>query len=128
MCMSCSARYHAWMLQGDFLLFNHSFIVLSRTKQLQELIVVLYVKKKSINSLYWLLLTVISCMKMLKHNVLYMCLSDAAALVLTLCCGAKWTSCCSSSRLLLLFSLLLKTASVSPSRALSLLTPQQSPL
>lgn len=44
--MSCSARYHAWMLQGDFLLFNHSFIVLSRTKQLQELIVVLYVKKK----------------------------------------------------------------------------------
>lgn len=28
--------------------------------------------------------------------------------VLTLCCGARWTSCCSSSRLLLLFSLLLQ--------------------
>lgn len=34
-----------------------------------------------------------------------MCVSDAAALVLTLCCGARWTSCCSSSRLLLFSNL-----------------------
>ena len=40
-----------------------------------------------------------------------MFLRDAAALVLTLCCGARWNSCCSSSRLLL-FSLPLKTTSV----------------
>ncbi len=39
-----------------------------------------------------------------------MCVSDAAALVLTLCCGAGWTSRCSSSRLLLLVSLLKSTS------------------
>lgn len=41
--------------------------------------------------------------------------------VLTLCCGARWTSCCSSSRFLLLFSLLLQKTcdqSVSHTRAL----------
>lgn len=43
--------------------------------------------------------------------------SDAAALVLTLLCGARWTSCRSSSRLLLLFSLL-KTTDVRSAPAL----------
>lgn len=39
-------------------------------------------------------------------------MKDDAVLVLTLCCGARWTSCCSSSRLLLLFLLLLESTSV----------------
>lgn len=69
-----------------------------------------------LNRIFWICVAffAVTCInEWLHHDIMssYL-LGDAAALVLTLCCGARWTSCSSSFRLLLLLSLLLKTSCV----------------
>ena len=92
------------MLQGAFLLFIHSILL-----------------SAMVNLMFFRAPCTCHCkltsIPFKPPRDVFIAQSDAAALVLTLLCGARWTSCRSSSRLLLLFSLL-KTTDVRSAPAL----------